>query len=387
MNYDIKEFDEIRPYHDDELPKIYEKLLASEQFFYVLRQVLPQFTPDQVKNLMYQCKTKLDFQKTFSYPFLEDTLKKTATSIEFDHKQVKDISKPHIFLSNHRDIILDSAYLSDLLVREGYDTQEVAIGDNLLMYPWIEQFVRINKSFIVHRGLTMRQVLVSSARMSRYMHYVITEKKQSIWMAQREGRSKDSSDHTQYSLLKMLVMGGEGTIIERLQEMNILPLAISYEYDPCDYLKAKEFQQKRDDANYQKTANDDLINMEAGVMGHKGRIVFRTSSCLNPRLSLLPTDLCKSELIRMVAELIDKEIHRNYELYPSNYIAYDLLFNRDAMTDKYTVKERVCFVKYIDSQLEKIDLPNKDIPFLYKTILGMYANPVVNYLKATANDE
>ena len=387
MNYDIKEFDEIRPYHDEELPAIYEQLLTNERFINVLKIVFPQYTLEQVRGLMYQCKTKLDFQKAFSFPFLEDILKKTSTGIVFDHKKVEDISKAHLYLSNHRDIILDSAFLADLFLREGCDTQEVAVGDNLLAYPWIEQAIRINKSFIVQRGLTMRQVLISSARMSRYMHYAITEKNQSIWMAQREGRSKDSSDHTQDSLLKMLAMGGEGTIIDRLQELNILPLAISYEYDSCDYLKAKEFQQKRDDANYEKTPKDDLINMEAGTMGYKGHITFRTSSCINPRLALLPTNLCKSELIRMVAELIDKEIHSNYELYPSNYIAYDLLLNRDEMADKYTVKERVFFVKYIDSQLDKIDLPNKDMPFLYKTILEMYANPVVNYIKATADDE
>lgn len=386
MNYDIKEFDEIRPYHDEELPGIFEKLLASEQFLHVLRIVLPQYTSEQVKELMYQCKTKLDFQKVFSYSFLEGVLKRTSKGIEFDHTKVDDISKPHLYLSNHRDIILDSAFLADLFLREGYDTQEVAVGDNLLAFPWIEYAVRINKSFIVQRGLTMRQVLMSSARMSRYMHYAITEKKQSIWMAQREGRSKDSSDHTQDSLLKMLAMGGEGTIIERLQEMKILPLAISYEYDPCDYLKAKEFQQKRDDANYQKMAKDDLTNMQAGAMGYKGHIVFRTSSCLNSRLALLPTNLSKSELIRKVAELIDKEIHSNYELYPGNYIAYDLFFDSDDMANKYTVKERVDFLKYIESQLEKIDLSNADMPFLHKKILEMYANPVVNYIKATANE-
>jgi len=181
-------------------------------------------------------------------------------------------------------------------------------------------------------------------------------------------------------------MGGEGTLVERLQEMNILPLAISYEYDPCDYLKAQEFQQKRDDPDYQKTAQDDLKNMEAGVMGYKGRIVFRTSSCLNPRLNLLPKTCCKSEFIRMVAELIDKEIHSNYELYPGNYVAYDLLFDTEEMSDKYTVKERAHFIKYIDSQLDKIELPNKDMPFLYMKILEMYANPVANYIKATADE-
>ena len=183
-----------------------------------------------------------------------------------------------------------------LLVERGLDTVEIAIGDNLLIYPWIKKLVRVNKSFIVQRALTMRQMLESSARMSRYMHYTIGEKHQSIWIAQREGRAKDSDDRTQESVLKMLAMGGERDIIDSLTEMNIVPLSISYEYDPCDFLKAKEFQLKRDMPDYHKTTADDLLNMQTGLLGYKGHVHFQPAPCINDKLAQLDHSLPKQEL-------------------------------------------------------------------------------------------
>jgi soluble P-type ATPase len=174
------------------------------------------------------------------------------------------------------------------------ETADVALmDDNLRKIP---TFVRVNKSFIVLRALTMRQMLEASARMSRYMHYTISEKKQSIWIAQREGRAKDSNDRTQDSVLKMLAIGGEGDVIDRLMEMNIAPLAISYEYDPCDFLKAQEFQLKRDIEGYKKTTADDLLNMQTGLFGYKGRVHFQTGACMNDELAKIDRSLPKPEL-------------------------------------------------------------------------------------------
>ena len=171
----------------------------------------------------------------------------------------------------------------------------------------------------------MRQMLESSGRMSRYMHHTIKDKNQSIWIAQREGRAKDSNDRTQESVLKMLAMGGEGDIIDRLIEMNILPLAISYEYDPCDYLKAQEFQLKRDIPDYKKTQEDDLKNMQTGLFGPKGRVHFQVASCINEELEKLDRSLSKPELFSQISALIDRRIHANYRMYPGNYIAHDYL--------------------------------------------------------------
>ncbi len=386
MEYDVQEFDPIRPYHDEELPAVFEELLANEQFRAVMRYILPHMSDEQVASAMRACKTKLDFQKTFCLPFLQSLVQKTANGLTLDHSALKkEDAHEYTYLSNHRDIVLDSALLSALLVEYGKDTVEIAIGDNLLIYPWIKQIVRINKSFAVERGLTMRQILQSSMRMSRYMHYVINEKKESIWMAQREGRSKDSSDHTADSIIKMLVMGGEGSIIDRLVDMHIVPLAISFEYDPCDYLKALEFQLKRDNPDYKKSPEDDLLAMQTGVLGQKGHIHYQFAPCIDDELHALPEGMPKSELFSTVAQMIDKGIHANYRLYPGNYVAYDLLEQTTQMEGQYSAKDKAVFVEYLDSRLAKIDIPNKDENFLREKLLTMYANPVRNYLKAIEN--
>lgn len=374
------EFDEIRPYNDEELPAVYEELIADPAFQEAVAGVIPNVPFEALAHKMRACKSKLEFQKTFCYGLLRDLAKNCTDDISLDHAALPDKSKAYTYLSNHRDIILDSGFLSVLLVDQGMDTVEIAIGDNLLVYPWIKKFVRVNKSFIVQRALMMRQMLESSARMSRYMHYTISEKNQSIWIAQREGRAKDSNDRTQDSVLKMLAMGGEGDVIDRLMEMNIAPLAISYEYDPCDFLKAQEFQLKRDVEGYKKTMQDDLNNMKTGLFGYKGRVHFQAASCVNDVLAEMDRSLPKPELFARLSTLIDERIHSNYRLYPGNYVAHDLLNEKTEFTSHYTQEEKQRFENYLEKQLAKIDIPNKDIPFLREKLLLMYANPLTNHL-------
>ena len=377
------EFDEIRPYAPEELPQVFEELIADSMFQAIVAQVMPGIPFDMLAVQMRQCKTNLDFQKAFIYNLLKELVKKCAKGLEFECSAIQDKSKNYTFISNHRDIVLDSAFLSVVLIENGMNTVEIAIGDNLLIYPWIKKLVRINKSFIVKRGLGLREQLKSSMLMSSYMHYAITQKHENIWIAQRQGRAKDSNDRTQDSILKMMVMAGEGDVIDRLKEMNLVPLSLSYEFDPCDYLKAKEAQQKRDDANFKKSEEDDLTNMQIGIYGYKGHIHFQTAACINDELDEIKSrNLPKTEVFTVIAELIDKHIHQNYQLYPGNYIAHDLLYNKVEFADKYTDTDKGTFNQYIEGQLAKIDLPNKDEAFLRKCIWTMYANPVTNHLKA-----
>ncbi len=377
------EFDEIRPYHDEELPQIFEELIADPAFRQVVSTVVPGVPFEMLAQKMRACKTKLDFQKAFCYELLWKLAKEATDGLTLNHSALPDKKAAYTYISNHRDIILDSGFLSILLVDQGMDTVEIAIGDNLLVYPWIKKFVRVNKSFIVQRALTMRQMHESSARMSRYMHYTINEKKQSIWIAQREGRAKDSNDRTQDSVLKMLAMGGEGDIVDRLLELNIAPLAISYEYDPCDFLKAQEFQLKRDNPEYKKTTADDLKNMQTGLFGYKGRVHFQTAACINDVLSRIDRSLPKQELFARLSALIDKRIHANYRMYPNNYVAHDLLSEDNTYAGHYTEEDKQRFIAYLNQQLERIDIPGKDVPFLREKLLLMYANPLKNYLAAT----
>ncbi|MCS2234222.1 1-acyl-sn-glycerol-3-phosphate acyltransferase [Bacteroides faecis] len=376
------EFDEIRPYNDEELPQIFEELIADPAFQKAATDAIPNVPFELLAQKIRACKSKLDFQETFCYGILWKIAADHTDGLTLDHTALPDKSKAYTYVSNHRDIILDSGFLSILLIDQGMDTVEIAIGDNLLVYPWIKKLVRVNKSFIVQRALTMRQMLESSARMSRYMHYTINEKKQSIWIAQREGRAKDSNDRTQDSVLKMLAMGGEGDLIDRLIEMNIAPLAISYEYDPCDFLKAQEFQLKRDIEGYKKTTQDDLISMQTGLFGYKGKVHFQTAPCINDKLEQLDRSLSKQELFSGISACIDRRIHGNYRIYSGNYVAYDWLNNTSEFADHYTSEEKQRFVTYIEQQLGKIKIPNKDEDFLRGKLLLMYANPLVNYLAA-----
>ena len=375
-----QEFDEIRPYYDAELPAIYEELIADPAFRQVAEVALPGVPFEMLAAQMRACKTKQEFQVAICYNILKRVIRDATQGVTFDNSAQPEKGGAYTYVSNHRDIVLDSGFLSMMLVEQGQDTVEIAIGDNLLIYPWIKKLVRINKSFIVQRALTMRQMLESSARMSRYMHHTIRDKHQSIWIAQREGRAKDSNDRTQESILKMMAMAGEGDIITRLKEMHIVPLAISYEYDPCDFLKAKEFQQKRDNPDYKKTTADDLLNMQTGLLGYKGRVHLCTAPCLNEQLDALDSSLPKQELFVRAAELVDRGIFANYRLYPNNYVAADLLDGDNHFASHYTVEDKQRFTDYLARQLSRIDLPGKDEDFLREKLLLMYANPLRNQL-------
>ena len=375
------EFDEIRPYRDEELPSVFEELIADPGFRKAACAAVPDVPFDVLAEKMRQCKTTEEFQRTLCYGILWDLVEAHTQGLDLDYATLeKEAPMAYTYISNHRDIILDSGFLSILLVNKGLDTVEIAIGDNLLIYPWIKKFVRINKSFIVQRSLGMRQMLESSARLSRYIHYAIGQKKQSIWIAQREGRAKDSNDRTQDSLLKMLAMGGEGSLLNRLRALHIVPLSISYEYDPCDFLKAKEFQLKRDIEGFKKSPADDLENMATGLTGYKGRVHFCTGHPLNGLMAEWNESWPKQELFAKAAQAIDREIFLHYRLYPNNYIAADLLSGQSDFASHYTAEEAHHFEDYLAGQLAKISIPDKDEGFLREKMLQMYANPLKNHL-------
>lgn len=375
-----EQFDPIRPFEPDELPDVFDRLLHNEQFSSVLAYFYPDVPKEALAAKMHACKDNLDFQKTFCYGFLVQLLARLSKGCDIDIALL-DTDSRYTFISNHRDIVLDSALLDKLLIDAGFNTTcEIAIGDNLLKLPWVKDLVRVNKSFIVERALSMREMLMASKRLSEYMHFVIAEKNDNVWIAQREGRAKDSNDRTQEAILKMMVMGGEGSIIDRLKQLHLVPLAISYEYDPCDYLKAKEFQQKRDNAEWKKGPTDDLVSMQTGIFGFKGHVHYHAAPCLDGNLAQMDPETPKQDIYNKVATYIDKQIHANYMLYPGNYVALDLLEETSAHADKYTEAEKATFEQYIAGQLQKIDLPNKDEAFLRERMLTMYANPVRNYL-------
>ena len=259
------EFDPIRPFEPEELPEVFDRLLADPQFQHVLAYLYPGVPVEAIGQKMKQCKTNLVFQKAFCYPFLQQLVQTVSAGIDVDAYNL-DIKKRYTFVSNHRDLVLDSAFLDKTLIDVGFETTcEIAIGDNLLTLPWVKDLVRVNKSFTVERALHSVEMLKASKRMSEYIHFAVARKNENVWIAQRQGRAKNSNDLTQPAILKMMAMGGEGTVAERLQALHIIPLAISYEYDPCDYLKAREYQLRRDVQFWKKTAEDDIESMLVGI--------------------------------------------------------------------------------------------------------------------------
>lgn len=386
-------YDSIRPYEPEELPEVFERLVADMQFRSVAGFVYPGVPFDIIASKMRGCRTNLEFQKAFCYGFLKNLLAQASKGCDIDVSAV-DVTKRYTFVSNHRDIVLDSALLDVLLIDAGFNTTcEIAIGDNLLAAPWIKDLVRINKSFIVNRSAGMREMLLSSKLLSDYMHFVMSDKNDNIWIAQREGRAKDSNDRTQQSILKMMSMGGSGSIAERLMQLHIVPLAISYEFDPCDSLKAWEFQLKRDVPGWKKTKQDDLTSMRTGIMGYKGRIHYHCAPCIDGWLQTLGADIPKTELFGVVAGHIDDEIFRNYRLFPNNYIALDLLegSTRYASAGKYSDEEKAMFENYLLSQIAKIPADNgsgvaRDDDYLRGCMLAMYANPAKNHILTCSKD-
>ena len=374
----LKPFDAIRPFEPEELPEVFERLLGNAQFAQVVAYVFKDVPFDMLAQKMRACKANLEFQVAFCYPFIKGLLQKASLGCDMNVDAI-DMEKRYTFVSNHRDIVLDSALLDVLLVDAGCKTTcEIAIGDNLLSLPWVKDLVRINKSFIVERSVSLRQMLLSSKRLSDYMHLVIAQKHDNVWIAQREGRAKDSNDRTQESIIKMMVMGGEGSLVERLKGLHIVPLAISYEYDPCDFLKAQEFQLKRDIADWKKGPMDDVVSMQTGIMGYKGHIHYDAAPCIDAWLDTLDPDMPKADFFKAVATHIDEEVFRRYRLYPSNYVALDELEGITAHADRYTAEQKAQFDGYIAQQMAKIQLPDKDEAFLRQRLLTMYANPARN---------
>lgn len=374
------EFDAIRAYEDRDLGATIKNLFADEAFRSVLQSLFPNQSLPLLEKQLSSYTSILEFQKNFIHGLVTQLIQKTGNGLTLDISALTNKGLPYTYISNHRDIILDSALLDILLIDAEFpQTVEIAIGDNLLVYPWIKHLVRLNKAFIVQRSLSLREMLAASKLMSRYMHFVITQKKNPIWIAQREGRAKDGNDRTQEAVLKMIAMGGEGTTTERLMAMHIVPLSISYEFDPCDFLKAKEFQMKRDNPAYKKTRADDLINMQTGLFGYKGRVHYACAPCIDNWI-VTQEGLSNAEFFAATARRLDEEIYRNYRLYPNNFVALDLLNNEKDYISHYSEEDKVQFEQYLQQQIDKIDLPNKDEAFLRERLLEMYANPAKNQL-------
>ena len=373
-------FDKIRPFEDNEVSDVINQLVKVPYFIHILPRLFPNVPVDVMVEKLKQITSIAEFQDKCVIPFIKNLLTLTSKGLTVSGIENVNPQRNYLFISNHRDIVLDSALINTSLRDKGLNTSQIAIGDNLLIYEWITDLVKLNKSFLVLRNLSsVRQQMEASATLSAYIRMTIVDNKQNIWLAQREGRSKDGNDETQNSVLKMLNLSGKEDFVDNFAKLQILPVSISYEYDPCDYLKAFQFQLKRDNPAYKKSQNDDLEHMSIGIRGQKGGIhISFNKEITDVELRKLQADN-KNAQIQELAKLIDHDVHNSYYLWPSNYIAFDELNNSSRFADKYTAEEKAAFDNRNEENIAKLGECDKE--FVLKSIRTMYANPVINKLK------
>ncbi len=383
MEYD---FSDIAPYGQEEFKEKMAHLVNEEGFEHAVRYVMPDVDYPEFIKLLLSVKDGNEFQSKVMRSFLEMLVKRTTSGITCGGLDNISHDQRYTFMSNHRDIVLDASFLNYCFLTNDFPTSEVAIGNNLLIYDWITDLVKLNKSFIVKRNLKITQALVAARQLSAYIHYCINQKHESLWIAQREGRAKDSNDITQESLIKMIGLEGGGTLLENIISANIIPVAISYEYDPNDYLKATEFLLKRLDPAFKKSPHDDLLSMETGLLQPKGRVHFQIGRGINDILTKLPADTDKTEILKNVCSAIDCEIHSNYKIFPINYIAHDLLHHNQEYRAEYSEEELHGFQNYIEQQIDKVRLASVSVvdrDYMREMMLTMYFNPLKNKIAAS----
>jgi len=373
-------FDDIRPYNDDEAPLMIKQLIKDRVFDEVLTYLF-KYRPkvEMVKIQLRMIKTIKQLQGTFVYDLLQRIIDKTSDGLTCSGIDNLDKRKPYLFISNHRDIVLDSALLNALIFENGMNTTRIAIGNNLLLYDWIEKAVRLNRAFIIKRNLPPRELMEASKKVSHYIRMSITRDKSSVWIAQREGRTKDGFDQTQISILKMLNISAYKTFGEGFNELNIVPVSISYEIEPCGLAKMKELI-KKEHYGIIKTSKDDLKSMSMGMFNPKGHIHFAFGTPIRINNEEPSSTEEMNIHCQKLAEQIDRQIYTNYKLYPNNYIAYDLLTRESRFKDEYTHDDKDHFKMMIEQAMIFMDFPINDIR---ERFLKIYANPVINKLKVT----
>lgn len=379
-----EEFQDIAPYDDFVYQQKIASLVQEPGFEHAVRFVMPGVDYPEFVNNLLKVNNQIDFQYNVMGPFLEMLVSRTTNGLSCDGLENLEPGRCYTFITNHRDIVLDASFLNLCFIRRRMPLTQVAIGNNLLIYDWITDLVKLNRSFIVKRDVRLVDALEAARHLSAYIHYAVNTRGESVWIAQREGRAKDSNDLTQESLIKMVGLSPEADTLTNVLSANLLPVAISYEYDPNDYLKVREFLLRRRNPDFKKSQHDDLLSMETGLLGHKGRVHFRFGKCINTGLTDSgATD--RKEVLRQACHIIDSTIHSGYEIFPCNYIAFDEIENVKRFAQHYTADDVAEFDRYIDQQLQRVDVENitdDERTFMRTMMLTMYANPLKNKLVA-----
>ena len=370
----LAEIEDLRPYNDSEVNAALNRVTANPIFKTVLDYLFPKEKHQEITDKVNHCHTAVEFQKEFMYDAVRSVTSKTSDGLSWDPVTKLNAETPYLYIGNHRDIVLDSAILQTVLVDYNFPTTEITFGSNLMVLPIVVDIGKSNRMFKVIRGANPREFLNNSRILSEYIRYTIIEKNVSVWIAQRNGRTKDGNDRTDAGLIKMLSISGENNILTSIKKLNIIPYSISYEYEPCCTEKVNELYISRH-GKYEKKPGEDLASILKGIMQPKGRIHLSFNEPLELNPELFPAEQNKNENNRIVAQSIDKVIHKNYRLFPNNYIAYDLLHNSNKYAAKYSDQEKSVFLEYQERTIGKIEGDKAEITEIF---LQIYANPVIN---------
>ena len=381
------DFSDIRFFDDRDYPRVIQHLAYEPEMRRVVRFLLDGNIEDKdIPPYLLSFKNVRDFQMKFIIRVIKKIEKTSITRLTSDGLENVDPHRNYLFLTNHRNIVLDASLLNLVLFNrniEGFESTAIAIGDNLLTIPWVRDIARINKSFIVKRGLGVQEMLESSKKLSQYIRMLITEESSSIWIANREGRTKDGNDFTQAGLLKMFQMSSKESFVENYGELHILPVALSYEFDPCDSSKVKELVTIANEGKYEKGPMDDFNSMFNGLMGNKGRVHYSFGKEITyDDLKTLDGEIPKNEKIKHLADYLDSFYHKHFKLWPSNYVAADLLNGNKIFSSNYTEDDLTIFKEMMDSRIKRIE---GDAEQNRTTYLSMYAYPVKNHFKGDDN--
>lgn len=370
-------FDDIRPYRDAEIKDILSALLADARFAKGLYSLLTEEELVQhMRRNLAEAETVYDIQSRIMHPMLRRLFSFNTNGETCRGLETLDKKKSYVFISNHRDIILDAAFLNVLMLENEMNTTEIAIGSNLLIYQWIEYVVRCNRAFVVKRNLPLKELLLASQKLSMYIRNTVTERNTSVWIAQREGRTKDGNDQTQAAMLKMLNMSNKQDIETGFNELNLVPLSISYEIEPCGWSKVKELMGKKDNPEYAKTLEDDLRAMDASLEDPVGRVDFHFGQPIDITTIDFGEAKHSNAKLEVLAKHIDEQIYKNYKLWPNNYVAYDWLHQTTKYQDKYTTEDKKAFEALASQRMGKSGQEPSEEAVQYW--LRMYANPVLN---------
>lgn len=380
----MEKFDSIRPYNDSEFAEAIKRVTNHEYLPIVINAVFSNTDASEYIGNMKKYKCVSDFQHGFMRDAVENILKKTST--KFTYSGIDNIKEGscNMYVSNHRDIALDAAILCYVFSINNMDCFEVAIGSNLLQGDFVIDIAKINKMFKIARSGSVKDFYRDSILASEYMRHVINDKHQSVWIAQRNGRTKDGLDETELGVLKMFSLSSDKEFVENFAELNITPISISYEYEPCDFLKTLElyissFQK------YIKEPGEDLRSIISGIMQQKGQI----NISITPTITREELEYCdqfeKNNKFTALAKIIDKRIYQNYKLYNNNYIAYDLLNNTDTYAELYSKEEKERFIDYMKNGISKLPFTKQaEITEMEHIFLKIYANPIVNLMSLKA---